>query len=274
MADTLLAGACVLACAALLYFCDLATGRFAADPDPGRANIVRAVDLLSLIGTVGLFAAAMALCLNAVLSLYGILNSFAGLAGKPSRPIFAAGVLGGFAAAHFARAWIRKNAGHRKFVRVDRPLPPHAGASEPFFLAMQYYALMLNRTYKVFVTDKMICGAKVLGLVASPPTPRTDQLDADSWEATLAATLYERLDVTSPGFLRMNFANFQISWQDVEGIEFSASPKWGMGNVPYSGRIFLRLKSGRSKELILVGQHNGPAICKWLNKVRIDSSLL
>jgi hypothetical protein len=271
MVVSLLAGAGVVVFAALLYGYDLLTARFMADPDPARINIVRVFDLLSLVGIIGLYATAMAFGANTVILLYHVVSASMGV---PPRPVMAAGVFGGFAAAPFVRAWIRINAGRRKVVHVERPFPPHAGASEPYFMAMQYYALMLNRTYKVFVTDKMLCGAKVLGLVASPPAPRTDQLDSDGWGATIAATLYERLDVTSPKFLRMNFANFQISWQDVESIKFSASPKWGMGNVPYSGRIFLRLKSGRSKELILVGQQNGPAICKWLNKVRIDSSLL
>ena len=44
----------------------------------------------------------------------------------------------------------------------------HRAGMPAWFSAMEYYALILNRTYTVFVTDRMLCGAKVRGLVSNP----------------------------------------------------------------------------------------------------------
>ena len=39
------------------------------------------------------------------------------------------------------------------------------------FVALEYYALVLNRTFKVFVTDQLLCGAIARGWLAAPILP-------------------------------------------------------------------------------------------------------
>ena len=147
----------------------------------------------------------------------------------------------------------------------------NAGATLPSFAAMSYYALILNRTYKVFLADTMMCGAVVNGLVASPPTGSPEFEDQRYWTNTLTATLYENLDVTSDAFRRLGWNNFQIPWTDIKSLDYDPRPKWGMGNVSHSGRLYLRLHSGRSRELILLGKQDGAGMKQTLQKFLVRS---
>src|SRR5882724_10287859 len=89
-----------------------------------------------------------------------------------------------------------------------------AGAA-PWFAAMEYFAVILNRTYKVFMTDQMLCGAKVRGLVSSPSVVPSQMFDQEFWVRTQAAQRYDSLDVRSERFLQVNSANFQIRWSEI-----------------------------------------------------------
>ena len=134
----------------------------------------------------------------------------------------------------------------------------------PWFAAMEYYALILNRTYKVFMTDQMLVGVAVRGLVSNPPVATSSMSSQEFWVRTGAADRYERIDLTSADLLRMHSANFRVRWSDIAQIEYRAGRKWGMGHVPHSGRLVLQLRAGRQRELILLGNQNGDALKKRL----------
>lgn len=135
----------------------------------------------------------------------------------------------------------------------------------PWFAAMEYYALILNRTYKVFVTDQMLCGAKVRGLVSNPSVVPHQMFDQKFWVGTQTAEIYDSFDVISEKFLQVNSANFQIRWNEITRTEYRSGKKWGMGNVPHSGRLTLQLQSARPRELILLGKQNGDALKEKLD---------
>jgi tetratricopeptide (TPR) repeat protein len=143
---------------------------------------------------------------------------------------------------------------------AKRPVPEGLPGSVPWFAAMEYHALMLNRTYKVFVTDHMLCGANIRGMIASPLRVSQQMFDQTYWTQTQSARIYERVDVTSETFRQINSANFQIGWGEISEIDYLAGRKWGMGNVPHSGRLVFHLRSGKSRELILLGEQNGEAL--------------
>ncbi len=75
---------------------------------------------------------------------------------------------------------------------------------------------------------------------------------------------YRNLDAGSPEFLAKDRANFRLGKDEVDGVEFTADAKWGMGKVPYSGRLMLSLKGGHKRELILLGRQDGPGLCDRL----------
>ena len=128
------------------------------------------------------------------------------------------------------------------------------------FVVLEYYALILNRTYKVFVTNELLCGAIVRGWLASPIFPSEAWYDPDFYARAEILRRYENVEVSSEAFTRVNYWNFQLPRSALADVEFTTRPKWGMGNVPYSGRLFLHYREGGSRELILLGQQDGPTI--------------
>jgi hypothetical protein len=46
---------------------------------------------------------------------------------------------------------------------------------------------------------------------------------------------------------------FVVQRSEILGAEYVPGPKWGMGPIPHTGRINLRLASGKTRELILLG---------------------
>jgi hypothetical protein len=71
---------------------------------------------------------------------------------------------------------------------------------------------------------------------------------------------YRNLDAGSPEFLAKDRANFRLGKDEVDGVEFTADAKWGMGKVPYSGRLIFSLNGGRKRELVLLGTQDGPRL--------------
>ena len=144
--------------------------------------------------------------------------------------------------------------------------PPEGMPSEPAaqawsFVAMEYHHLVLNRVYRVIVTEGAIVGARVRGVMSSPFLPPGDAwLDPEFYPDPRLEAPYRQMEPGSPEFLAADRANFRYDRTDVAGVEFVARPKWGMGNIPSSGRILLRLHDGSRRELLLLGRQAGPAI--------------
>ncbi len=130
------------------------------------------------------------------------------------------------------------------------------------FLAMEYYGLMLNRTYAISATKTMICGAKIFGAVGSPRSglgiyrwrdPR-NFIDRKTEEK------YHGVSPESPEFLTVNKDNFQINCSDVVAVAFSGKKKLSMGGIPHSGTLTLGTKGHKPRELILLGDQDGAEI--------------
>ena len=135
------------------------------------------------------------------------------------------------------------------------------------FVALEYYAFILNRTYKIFVTEELVCGAIVRGLLPSPPIASAPWYDPNFYPRQRILRRYDNVDVSSDAFARKSYWNFQLPRSEIADVRFTSAPKWGMGNVPYSGRIILHYRLGRSRELILLGRQDGPSICDLLRPV-------
>ena len=126
------------------------------------------------------------------------------------------------------------------------------------FVAMEYCYGMLNRTYLVFVTPTMICGARVRGVMSAPMGITARHYNPYFYARPSAVAKYAHKNIQSADFLKLSRANFQIARRDLERCEFTQQPKWGMGTLPYSGRLILHLRDGSARELILLGRQDGP----------------
>ncbi|HKT61348.1 MAG TPA: M48 family metallopeptidase [Gemmatimonadales bacterium] len=147
---------------------------------------------------------------------------------------------------------------------ADATVSGTAAASIWSFVAMTYYGLILNRTYRIVVTDRWVCGVRVRGLLSSPPAPRPEYQDPEFYVNPRLTAKYSQFDPDSDGFLAIDRANFRIERDAILEVERIDRRKWGMGHIPYSGRIVLHLEGGVRKELIIVGQQNIEAIVRDL----------
>jgi hypothetical protein len=116
------------------------------------------------------------------------------------------------------------------------------------FVAMEYYWLILNRTYLVFIAPEGLYGWRAQG----PRTnfnpsyfgPYQEMLEDNEFMRNRRAI--EKLSQLRGGFFLQGSAIISVVADD--------QSKWGMGGIPHSGRIKVRLSSGKSREFILLGR--------------------
>jgi len=119
---------------------------------------------------------------------------------------------------------------------------------------MEYYALILNRTFLVFIAPEGLYGWKVSGPVTTAQPdyflPYADLLkDPDMMRDRDAMNRLARLK-----------GGFFIPRSGIAGAEVNYNPKWGMGPIQHSGRVILRMTSGNSREFILLGTVDPDAV--------------
>ena len=140
------------------------------------------------------------------------------------------------------------------------------------FVALEYYALILNRVYLMLVGDRVLAGAYMRGPIAAVPFPET-AWQPGYWLSERQLRRYGGIDVSGPEFPGRHWFNFQYPRTEIADVRFNPRPKWGMGTVPYSGRLHMTLRSGRQRELILLGRQDGPSIRNRLLPSAAQSSV-
>jgi hypothetical protein len=78
------------------------------------------------------------------------------------------------------------------------------------FVAMEYCYGMLNRTYLVFVSDRLLCAAKVRGPMAAPAIVTERFMDPYFYPNPSAVQKLSHVEIDAPAFLKLNSANFQL----------------------------------------------------------------
>ena len=129
---------------------------------------------------------------------------------------------------------------------------------------MEYYLLILNRSFDITITTETLSGALVRGVMASHGPAFAAGVGA-ARETGRAEVLFHRDAVASarehepgsPGYLALHRANFSVPRSVVLGLRFDPRKKWGMGLVPHSGRIHLSMRDGTNREFILLAEHDG-----------------
>ena len=125
------------------------------------------------------------------------------------------------------------------------------------FVAMEYFLGILNRTYLVSIFENGIGGARVSGVMGNPGhmSPET-AANPQTYVNQALLRQYENLSFDSSNILAIDSANFFYPKQDVVSISIDMTPKWGMGNVRYSGRIVIGLRDSKKREFILLGSQD------------------
>ena len=142
-----------------------------------------------------------------------------------------------------------------------------------WFIALEYFHGIDNRTFVVFFTKDAICGAWARGVLLAPPlvTPRWH--DPLFYPRPAVVAKLRGLELESPAFLEANRGNFRIRREDVEAVEHTTKAKWGMGAVPHSGRVLLSAKGGSRRDFVLLGDQDGPALIERLRAAGFGSGV-
>lgn len=127
------------------------------------------------------------------------------------------------------------------------------------FVALEYWALVLNRIYLVYVGDRMLSGACMGGPVMAVPYPRA-AWEPEWWLDDRRLRRYGGVDVQGPRVPRAALGQLPAPPRRRRRRLVRREAKWGMGTVPYSGRIHVAWRDGHRRELILLGRQDGPAI--------------
>lgn len=122
------------------------------------------------------------------------------------------------------------------------------------FVAMEYYDLILNRTFVVFIAPDGLYGWKAQGPVAAGQpmyfVPYSEMLkDSDLMNNRRAI---KKLSDLAGGFF--------IPRSEILSADVVAGKKWGMGSIPQSGRVKIRTVSGKCREFILLGKVEAASI--------------
>jgi hypothetical protein len=142
--------------------------------------------------------------------------------------------------------------------------------SDNHFVAMEYYWLILNRTFLILITDKELIGIKVHGPIGVESSdalvnllPLTVDGDLQNPYSYINAKYIDKIkdiDLKSNDFFRANGSNFRISKPDIIETSYDKSKKWGMGYYPHGGKVYVRTRDDKKREFIILGSQSGQEI--------------
>lgn len=129
---------------------------------------------------------------------------------------------------------------------------------------MEYFALILNRTYLVSVEDGQLIGSVCRGLTAVAG-------GGDSFTRAITAKLVVYGDLSDPAsyvsaatLSKGHSANFAIALSAVRSVTYDPEKKWGMGCYPHDGRVIVATLE-RNREFIILGDQSGREIAHRLS---------
>jgi hypothetical protein len=116
------------------------------------------------------------------------------------------------------------------------------------FVAMEFYWLILNRTFLVFASSDGLLGWRAAGPVTNSDRRYFEPLQAMVEDKELMRDLPAiRKLADLPG-------GFYFPRSKVASIVSDDRPQWGMGGIPHSGHVLVSLTSGKTRKLILLGE--------------------
>jgi hypothetical protein len=149
--------------------------------------------------------------------------------------------------------------------------------SDNHFVAMQYYRLILNRTYLILLANDRLIGIKVNGLVA---VEGGDNIWSKEISKMMAVTgdLQDPFSYINPNFfnkvrdleladsiiLAQDKANFVIHRADIIKAYHDPKKKWGMGYYPHDGKVYVITTKRIKKEFIILGNQSGHKIANLI----------
>lgn len=149
--------------------------------------------------------------------------------------------------------------------------------SDNHFVAMQYYALILNRTFLVILTNDVLIGIKVNGLISiesggnviakeisKTMAVRGDLQNPYSYVKSKYIDEVQDCELLDGSILTHDKSNFIIKRADIKNAYYDPKKKWGMGYYPHDGKVYIETFDGKKKEFIISGNQSGNKIANLI----------
>lgn len=129
-----------------------------------------------------------------------------------------------------------------RFLRTDMTEPALSG-----FVALEYYWLVMNRTYLIFIAPEGLYGWQAQG-----PFAASSRTYFEPYRRMLGDEEFmrDRIAIKKLSQLR---GGFFLARSEIVSIASDDRYEWGIAGIPHTGRIHVRLNSGESREFIILG---------------------
>jgi len=145
------------------------------------------------------------------------------------------------------------------------------------FVAMEYYFLILNRTFLIIKTKDFLIGIQGNGLVSveggkdtltrqitSNLAIKGDLTNPYSYLKNKHLEKIADLDLIDGSILEVNKTNFLIKTSDIKSATYNPAKKFGMGPYPHDGRVTIETYDNNKREFIILGNQSGESIANFI----------
>lgn len=148
------------------------------------------------------------------------------------------------------------------------------------FVAMEYYYLILNRTFLVIKSKGLLIGIQGNGLVSveggkdiltreitSNMAIKGDLTNSYSYLKNKYLEKIADLNLTDGSIVAANKTNFLIKLSDIKSAIYNPSKKFGMGPYPHDGRVTIETYDNNKREFIILGNQSGEHIAHLITTI-------
>jgi hypothetical protein len=137
------------------------------------------------------------------------------------------------------------------------------------FLAMEYFFLILNRTFEITINENGMHGAVVNQIMSSVNPKIISATQTGSAYDLVSKANVERSQKHVAGseeFLKLSSSNFSYAKDSISRISYNPKSKWGMGPVPHTGKLYVTFIPNTKREFIVLGK---PNILELINNIEL-----
>jgi hypothetical protein len=145
------------------------------------------------------------------------------------------------------------------------------------FVAMEYYKLILNRTFLVLLTTDYLIGLQGNGAISVEGgsnifskeisklfAVRGDLGNPYSYLKEKYIHEIENENLFDDSITLKNDTNFKIDRAKIRNAYYDPKKKWGMGYYPHDGKVYIETMHNKKREFIILGKQSGHEIATLL----------
>ncbi len=145
------------------------------------------------------------------------------------------------------------------------------------FVGMEYYFLILNRTFLILKSSGFLIGIQGNGSVSveggrdiltrqitSSLAIKGDLNNPYSYIKNKYIEKIDNTDLLDGSLTKLNQTNFVIKLTDITDVKYNANKKFGMGPYPHDGTVTINTFDNKKREFIILGNQSGQEIANWI----------